>query len=362
MRNEVLIGDCLTTLKNLPSDSVHTCVTSPPYWNLRDYEAEGQIGIEETPAEYVAKLVEVFREVRRVLHPSGTLWLNLGDSYAKKAIGSIKAKDLVGIPWMVAFALREDGWYLRSDNIWFKPNPMPEPVTDRTVRAHEFIFHFAKSDRYFYDHRAILEDFKGENEGRDGSKQSRQRNRGGRTDGFTKPNGIDPSENGGANKRSVWEIGAAKFKRAHFATFPPAIPEICIRAGTSKGGCCPKCFAPFVPKYERVVKRTVTKNDPVFDSDTGTWVDQPDTVEEKVLFDLVAHTPPCKHNEKPIPCLVLDPFAGSGTTLAVAKWWLRDYVGIELNEKYKELIDDRLRPANEVASEKGTFADMMDME
>jgi DNA modification methylase len=178
--NKIILGDCLTVLKQMPNQCVHTCVTSPPYWGLRDYGVDGQLGLEPTPEEYVQRMVEVFREVRRMLRDDGTLWLNLGDSYVSRPqnsddkwidpanprkggkrcrtnVNELKPKDLVGIPWRVALALQADGWYLRSDIIWHKPNPMPESVTDRPTKAHEYIFLLSKSERYYYDHEAIKE-------------------------------------------------------------------------------------------------------------------------------------------------------------------------------------------------------------
>lgn len=233
---DVLIGNCLNTLKTLPSESIHCCITSPPYYGLRDYGGEvEQIGLEETPEQFIENLVKVFQEVKRVLHPSGTLWLNIGDSYwgGKGASGQgspeyqnarkntfnkghhqiggskktrptdgkhheIKPKDLIGIPWMLAFALRADGWYLRQDIIWAKPNCMPESVKDRCTKNHEYIFLFSKSKKYFFDHEAI------------------------RT----------PT----ANKRSVWRVSPKPYSEAHFAVYPPELIEPCVLAGCPVGG------------------------------------------------------------------------------------------------------------------------------
>lgn len=248
---------CGDARKPLPleEESVQCVVTSPPYWGLRDYGVQGQIGLEETLAEYVEQLVAVFREVHRVLRRDGTLWLNLGDSYAgswgaqsrgeeyqgsleggsmlsarqidaapkRTGTGSLKRtpgcknKDLIGIPWMVAVALRADGWYLRCDIVWHKPNPMPESVRDRPTKAHEYVFLLTKSEEYFYDHAAIREPFADERQGR------------------TKPNGIDPSANGGRNRRSVWTVPTQPYAGAHFATFPPGLIEPCVLAGSRAG-------------------------------------------------------------------------------------------------------------------------------
>jgi len=216
--NDILQGNVTDKLKEIETGTVQCVVTSPPYWGLRDYGTEGQIGLEETPEKYVEKMVEVFREVKRVLKHDGTVWLNLGDSYStssgtggtksfqpkqpmfaytRKAPKNLKPKDLVGIPWRVAFALQADGWYLRQDIIWHKPNPMPEPVQDRCTKAHEYIFLLTKSSKYYYDIDSIRE----------------------------------PSKR---NRRSVWTINTQPYKEAHFATFPQKIPELCIKAGSKE--------------------------------------------------------------------------------------------------------------------------------
>lgn len=221
-------GDCREVLRTMADESVHCVVTSPPYFGLRDYGMAGQIGLEPTPDEFVAQMVLVFQEVRRVLRDDGTLWLNLGDSYADKS--------LIGIPWRVAFALQTDGWYLRQDIIWSKPNPMPESVTDRCTKAHEYIFLMSKSSRYYYDTESIKEkgtsvrEFWEETRG-DGSDSMRR--------GIASRQAKGPSgfgANGTRNKRSVWEVVTQPFGEAHFATFPPDLIEPCIRAGCPVGG------------------------------------------------------------------------------------------------------------------------------
>jgi site-specific DNA-methyltransferase (adenine-specific)/site-specific DNA-methyltransferase (cytosine-N4-specific) len=222
--SKLVVGDCLEVLRALPEASVHACVTSPPYWGLRDYGVAGQIGAERTVEHYVASLISVFREVRRVLRPSGTLWLNIGDSYTsggrtwrdadKKnpargmtyrapTPAGLKPKDLIGIPWKLAFALQADGWYLRSDIIWSKPNPQPESVKDRPTRAHEYVFLLSKSERYFYDADAVKEPA---------------------VDGRSK-----------RARRSVWTIQSEPLREAHFATFPPKLVEPCVLASTKRG-------------------------------------------------------------------------------------------------------------------------------
>lgn len=296
---ELIIGDCVNSMKSMPEQSVNCCVTSPPYFGLRDYGVDGQIGLEETPEQYVAKMVEVFREVRRVLRDDGTLWLNIGDSYARQAgddskkdpksintgysavvaggaakkgnnrpPAGCKPKDLIGIPWMLAFALRADGWYLRQEIIWHKPNPMPESVKDRCTKAHEQIFLLSKSPRYYFDSEAMKEDAVG---GKTGNAASSKRNR-----------------------RSVWSVATRPYKGAHFATFPPSLIEPCILAGCPEGG------------------------------------------------------------------VVIDPFGGSGTTAGVAVAHSRNAIICELNPDYGLLsqervasIISRLSPANDNRSNSG---------
>ena len=304
----LLQGDCLDLLRNLPQETIDCCVTSPPYWGLRDYGHEGQLGLEPTPEAYVQNMVEVFREVRRVLKPTGTLWLNLGDSYArqggrtsnvprhwdgrqhdpgglhdKRALASdfgAKPKDLVGIPWRVAFALQADGWYLRQDIIWHKPNPMPESVTDRCTKSHEYLFLLAKSERYFYDHEAVKEP--AIHAGRlvkatGGEAKNAQHAFAGETKaGFTTH---DTLVSDTRNRRDVWTIPTKPFKGAHFAVMPEALAEPCILAGCPVGG------------------------------------------------------------------LVLDPFAGSGTVGAVAVKHDRGFVGFDLNPEYLKLAEARIREA-----------------
>lgn len=273
----VMVGDCLESLRTMPDASVDCCVTSPPYFGLRDYGHEGQIGLEDTPDAFVARLVEVFREVRRVLADDGTLWLNIGDSYARNpskggsgpggkngaysdtytaanerrtagaGVGQraaqltlrvsgagIKEKDLIGIPWMLAFALRADGWYLRQEIIWHKPNPMPESVRDRCTKAHEQIFLLSKSPRYYYDHDAVKEPSVGETSGRrgDGSTSGAVRISGGLAVGCATHMGSSETR----NRRSVWTVAPRPYAGAHFAVFPPELIEPCVLAGCRPGG------------------------------------------------------------------------------------------------------------------------------
>jgi DNA modification methylase len=338
-------GDCRDVLRTLPDESVHCCVTSPPYFGLRDYGVDGQIGLEDTPDAFVDEMVSVFREVKRVLRDDGTLWLNLGDSYAASGRGGnpedskhqkqgsnrgsrqffqseavaagvigrkwvkppegYKPKDLIGVPWLVAFALRSDGWYLRQDIVWAKPNPMPESVRDRCTRSHEYIFMLSKSRAYHYDAHAIAEDaiyaglanqdetgfknprsFNGKY--KDGYRSSdKQRGHSRRHAGFNdRWDAMERAEqcSGKRNKRSVWNVATKPFAGAHFATFPPDLIEPCILAGCPAGGT------------------------------------------------------------------VLDPFGGAGTTGVVADRLGRDAILIELNPDYAAIADRRIR------SDAGMFA------
>ena len=386
-------GDALAVLRTLPAESVHCCVTSPPYWGLRDYGTDGQIGLERTPDEYVARIVEVFREVRRVLRADGTLWLNLGDSYAagkqgrddegpddiarraaaygtgtvkasakgangkaRKAPDGLKPKDLVGIPWLVAFALRADGWYLRSDIIWAKPNPMPESVTDRPTKAHEYLFMLSKSATYYYDAEAIKEPVQhprvlhkstAKTDAQEAAYHGNAPTNLGRC-------GTDPA---GRNRRTVWTVATAPFSEAHFATFPPALVEPCIKAGTSARGVCPECGAPWV----RVVERREAKDtgaaiggDPAR-RDGGTRErDTSGAGGNRLAVRTIgtdAWLPTCAHVEQlgaeplapPVPAVVLDPFSGAGTTALVATRLQRRAIGIELNPEYVAMSERRIR-------------------
>ena len=292
----IYTGDSLEVLKTLPDESVHCCVTSPPYYALRDYGVEGQIGRETTPKEYISRLTEVFAEVRRVLRPDGTLWLNISDTYAGKGnqgdyldmknpkgrtgqavalnhkVEGCKPKDLIGIPWMLAFALRDEGWYLRNDIIWMKENPMPESCKDRCSRCYEHIFLLSKSRRYFFDYKAISEPIAPATAERlPGQYQPQTINRP-REHGAITDDMINPLR----NKRDVWIINTVPFKGGHYAAYPPKLVETCLLAGCPDGG------------------------------------------------------------------IVLDPFMGSGTTGMVAKQMGRHFIGIELNPEYVGLANARI--------------------
>jgi len=394
MRNLVLMGDVREKLKEVPDGTVQTCVTSPPYFGLRNYGHEGQIGLEETPESYVAELVQVFREVRRVLRDDGTLWLNLGDSYSRgdratvqghngilkteeadprynfvspsAQMGDhpvIKPKDLIGIPWRVAFALQADGWYLRSDIIWAKNAVMPESVRDRPTKAHEYIFLLTKNERYFYDDVAVKEPSVSEPHAPGNKHRTQPENKGSRDPA------LDPNRTWGSggkrNRRTVWTINPSPYREAHFATFPEELPEVCIRAGTSEKGACPTCGAP----WARVVAHGEVLSEG--GSDNGSRAVSLESVSpfKTKLIDSY-NTGRMTHREKlttgweptctcaplePISCVVLDPFSGSGTTLAVAKMLRRDYLGVELNPEYHRLIEKRLRPAIEAEQERQGF-------
>jgi len=300
-------GDALEVLRSLPSGSVHCCVTSPPYWGLRDYGVEGQLGLESTPEEYVSKMVEIFREVKRVLRDDGTLWLNLGDCYYRSSMtggtnslessakrkermfkkpsncvpkqgkSQLKPKDLVGIPWMVAFALRADGWYLRQDIIWHKPNAMPESVKDRCTKAHEYIFLLTKNSKYYFNSDLIREPNQDKYDGKRGSTKTRTKFQSAMRTMSDKEE-MKKYSTQGRNKRTVWNIPTKPFKEAHFAVFPPALIEPCILAGCPAGG------------------------------------------------------------------VVLDPFMGSGTTGMVAAMYQRNFIGFELNPKYCKMAEKRIGP------------------
>jgi DNA modification methylase len=371
----VYLGDCREVMAAMELESVHCVVTSPPYWGLRDYGSPGQLGLEPTPEAYVESMVAVFREVRRVLRKDGTVWLNLGDSYAtgggsvgrapgggdqgerfiragmigtqpnRMPIPGLKPKDLVGIPWRVAFALQADGWYLRSDIIWSKPNPMPESVTDRPTKSHEYLFLLSKSTRYYYDQDAVrepatrFEGFYG-SEGRFNSSNNGQRNDGGRSQ--------EESGLAGRNLRSVWTIATQPYPGAHFATFPRALVEPCIKAGTSEKGVCPKCGAPWVREVERemVPGRVSGKGNRAALGDVS-----PSSVFVTGLEPRTTTTgwrPDCRCEHDgggwvPVPATVLDPFAGSGTTGLVAQSLSRRAVLIDLNGNYLTQVMERNR-------------------
>jgi DNA modification methylase len=391
----IIVGDCVEGLRTIDACSVQCCVTSPPYYGLRDYGHEGQIGLEETPEDYITKMVEVFREVKRVLRDDGTLWLNIGDSYwaGKGSNGSskarataeergyaqssgtvkmdtrptdgkhdvIKAKDLIGIPWMLAFALRADGWYLRQDIIWHKPNPMPESVADRCTKAHEYVFLLSKSARYYYDAEAVKEPsvdiagwqsrmkykLSGSREGSHPPDDNRYAPQGYRD---------APSDNAGRNRRSVWSVTTKPFKGAHFAVMPEDLVEPCVLAGTGARGCCSKCGM----ALERIVeaeapdgRKAIVSGGRAYDED-GNPLMGDNMIDKGVRGSFSSNNgatlkrttigwkPQCDCGADVVPCVVLDPFTGSGTTAVVALRHNLDFVGCELNEEYVKVAHDRI--------------------
>jgi len=395
---DIRTGDCRELLREIPDASVHCVVTSPPYWGQRDYGVDGMIGLEPSVDEWVAEMVAVFREVRRVLRDDGTVWLNLGDKYWGTGGGNnntglsgrpmpegdadesgrprhdrqfwgthevLKSKDLLGLPWRVAFALQADGWWLRSDIIWSKPNPMPSSVTDRPSTAHEYVFLLTKSARYFYDAEGTRESTParvvkmpdGWNTGEGGHGDY---HRNGRESG--RPNNAIVT---GRNRRSVWTIATAPFPGEHYATYPPALVEPCIKAGTSEHGVCAECGAP----WERVVSKTLDVAHVQKHRDHGNGqFNRHYAMPEQVGTHRVTTTgwrATCDHAAEPIPATVLDPFSGAGTTGLVAQRLGRDYIGLELNPEYaemsrKRIADDLLTEADE-RIERGQAA-MFDME
>ncbi len=282
MEAKILVGDVRSRLAEISDKSVQCVVTSPPYWGLRDYGHDGQIGLEQTPKEYVAEMVTVFREVWRVLADDGVLWLNLGDSYTGFGNGrngdGLKPKDLVGIPWRVAFALQDDGWYLRQDIIWAKPNPMPESVTDRCTKSHEYIFMLTKNTKYYFDNQAIKEP--SANLGKTKIKFGGTKYGDSDDPKHATKSGNEYTDTGLRNKRDVWTIPARPFKEAHFAVMPEAIVEPCILASSRPAD------------------------------------------------------------------IVLDPFTGSGTVAVVSLRHNRNFIGTELSPEYAQIALNRIKDAN----------------
>ena len=418
----IICGDCLEVMRTMPAGFFYSVITSPPYWGLRDYGVDGQIGLEKTPEEYIAKMVAVFREVWRVLRDDGTLWLNLGDSYGGlagntrgdgagggkergeamfgKAIGGAcksgcRPKDLCGIPWRVALALQADGWYLRQDIIeevefycpcgcgyileeriwrhsqdreiiWKKPNPMPESVTDRCTKAHEYIFLMTKKPRYYYDAEAIKEPQSEDERQRrlrekaqghkatykiaaDGKTGQQSQSNGGAVKNVTRRHEL--AELGTRNKRSVWTVPTAPYKEAHFATFPPKLIEPCILAGCPEW-VCKKCGEPrrrIVEKGKLIQTGHTAKNPPKYKNTTGGG-DKGATCFSSVPPGMAYENKTtgwtdCGCNAGFDGGIVLDPFMGSGTVAAVAYEHNRHYVGIDLNPDRK--IQKRIQDAHD---------------
>lgn len=335
---KLLLGDTKEVLKDCPDNIFHCAVTSPPYWDQRDYGVQGQLGQESTPEEYVEALVALCGEVKRVLRDDGTFWLNIGDGYCKKAIpgSGLKQKDLIGIPWLLAFAMRKDGWYLRNDIIWEKTNPMPNSSKDRLAKSYEHLFLFSKTSKYFFDWWAIAEpqeeisirramsknkvekrkDFGDNNYAISGAHQDKayekMRTR------------IAAGEKMLRSKRDVWKLSTADNKFKHFAIYPEHLVEPCILAGTSSYGCCSRCKAP--------------------------WVRVDRTDEWKAS---------CKCKQGVQECLVLDPFNGSGTTGRVCMVRQRRYVGIDISSEYIDRSRQEFVELDHFYSEVDTLQDLI---
>ncbi len=402
------LGEASDVLRELPDESVHCVVTSPPYWALRDYDvpatawpevtysplpgfeltvppAACALGLEDSPEAFVGHLVHVFREVQRVLRPDGTVWLNIGDSYASKTRGSdegwdksrltnpatvqkrqaaslrrtgerhrgkssgLKPKDLVGVPWLLAFALRSDGWWLRAENVWAKQNPMPESITDRPARAHEQVFLLSKRERCFYDYVAVRETASG---------TAKARGTGLNPKALEHPDasaGVKQNADWAAahaqltarrNLRSVWQIASQPYTGAHFAVFPPDLVKPCILAGTSAHGCCTACGSPWQPVNE---KRSLARHELPYDHPEyrpHRYVGKHDDVngggQRYLDVATVDWKPGCDCGADVGPCVVLDPFMGSGTTALVARKHGRRAIGIELSPTSARLAADRL--------------------
>lgn len=461
MTVRIIQADVFDGLKGLADESVHCCITSPPYWGLRDYGVAGQLGLEPTLGEHIAKMVEVFREVRRVLRKDGTLWLNYGDCYATsvngrsaadtKSLGNddrtfrdkpfstvgpvlahnsgdkkrgqngkecyrpghearavaggyLKPKDLCGVPWRVALALQEDGWWLRQDIIWSKPNPMPESIKDRCTKAHEYLFLLAKSERYYFDAKAIEEEAAGDPEdsrnrwdtkdylipgqkpqkrlgrnpkvagwqegalghGHSTIDHARGRKAGNKSHKYvqayeasdteehrTKAGLMQVADTAYAtrNKRSVWEVATSPYPDAHFATFPPALIEPCIKASTSENGCCSSCGEPWVRETARVDQgwdgsrygeRAVAASGGAVTGGTAKSTLGSNNGKLTGKTETIGWSPSCKCDAPVIPGTVLDPFLGSGTTALVADRLGRNCIGIELNADYAAMARKRI--------------------
>jgi len=375
--NKIYTGDCLEVMRSWPDGCVHMVMTSPPYWGLRDYGTDGQLGLEKTPDLYVEKMVCIFREIKRILRDDGTLWLNLGDSYVGNGPGArdierwpkqsrndhrptrstrtatkMKPKNLVGVPWRVAFALQSEGWYLRSDIVWAKPNPMVESVKDRPTKAHEYLFLLSKKENYFYDSIAIREVGvypAGTLAARGSEERKSERGVNARPPEYKEYDGY-------RNARSVWTIQTQPYPGAHFATFPEELCRRPILAGTSEKGACPKCGAP----WSRIIEKMPYGKE---DYDGKHSHQDKSSAGRNVLASVKAARKAGGAHDNPfpapktigwnpscscgctgtLPCIVLDPFCGSGTTCLVANNHRRRWIGIDLNPEYVKLAKWRIR-------------------
>lgn len=399
----ILLGDARERLADLADGSAQCIVTSPPFWGLRDYGHGDQIGAEDSPGQWVDALVETLRGARRVLREDGVMWLEVGDTYNNRAVsrtsshqgglgftnegietswadhtkngstrmsivdGDLKEKDLIGAPWMLAFALRADGWYLRSDTIWARPNPMPESVLDRPTKAHSYVFLLTKSARYYYDADAIREAHTGWVQLEDGTWKNLNggpaignRAAVGRPDSPELSGNMAPGKEitphpAGRNARSVWSIPTEATPFAHFATMPQALAERSIKAGTSEHGCCAECGAPWVRLVERADapaeqtarQANLTKIQVERTGGTSSGGQASTTFglssAEMPRRETIGWAPSCTHDAAVVPCTVLDPFMGSGTTALVARRLGRHSLGVELNAEYVAIAADRLK-------------------
>jgi len=319
---ELICDNVIDGLGQVKSKSVHSIITSPPYYNLRDYEYGSQIGLEKTPEEYVERLVSVFSAAKNVLRDDGTVWLNVGDTYAFSKGNGYKKRDLLGVPWMLAFALRKDGWFLKSDIIWAKPNPLPGGVTDRPVSSHEYLFLLSKSEDYFYDQEAIKESAVEKN--KDGTFKKRI-------------------------KRDVWTVPVASFKGAHFAVFPTKLVEPCILASTSEYGCCSECGAPYIRQIHK--KRYATRPGRHNKKDKTGFVNR-DSGRHLTDTSTIGWKKSCSCNSDTVSsCVVMDLFCGSGTTGVVALRNRRKFIGIDGKQEYIDLANNRLIREKQVFEE-----------
>jgi DNA modification methylase len=382
---EIIVGDCREVLRSLPENHYQVCCTSPPYWQLRRYTDgdPNELGSEPTPEEFIATMVDVFREVRRVLREDGVAFVNMGDGYAGSGppggpgkqdtnVGSrgitaaaipkgLKPKDLIGMPWRLALALQADGWWLRSDIIWHKPNPMPESCTDRPTKAHEYIFMLTKRAKYFYDAEAVRE--AGPTYTRKAGGYDKHHEQG--ASRFGGKGGFSDSDvtTTGRNLRTVWTIPTQSFSEAHFATYPEALVAPCLKAGTSLKGCCPSCGAPWRRVVEKeggrghdwnannraggnrlAVGQSASDSAPEITRTTLGWQPGCECRGHCTCDFDGEHAGDCYFNEvlPPVPCRVLDIFSGSGTSGVVCRKMGLDYTGIELNPEYAAMAEKRI--------------------
>lgn len=340
--------DAFLSLQALPDHSVHTICTSPPYWGLRDYNVDSQLGGEESLDDYIARLVSIFREAKRVLRTDGSLWLNIGDTYVTedRPYKGLPIKSLIGVPWRVAMALQEDGWLLRSNVIWSKPNPMPELAKDRPTRSHEDVFLFGHPEckgSYYYDRNAIREPCSETNVASllKRRKMYGKTDQGGERPDLNKSRIAFTASDLMRNKRTVWDVLPQAFSGAHFAVWPPGLVEPMVKAATSEKGYCPVCGNPW---YRRTTlgEQGDWRNE-VLASVDADWVNASTEDEFKPWKRIIGDWEiDCEHGVDPVPGVVLDPFSGSGTTGEVALDLGRNYIGLDLNAEYLAVAQQRI--------------------